>query len=70
MYTILGHRYEVVKGDAMINHPYLKRYNDIIIFITVVYAMILLAGAVSIIFTSLAMATNNVVLVVLIMKAA
>ena len=54
----------------IINHPYLKWYNDIIIFITVVYTMILLAGAVSIIFTSLAMATNDVVLVVLIITAA
>ena len=43
---------------------------NIIIFITVVYAVILLAGAVSIIFTSLASATNNVVLVVLNIMAA
>ena len=54
----------------IINHPYLKWYNDIIIFITVVYAMILLTGAVSIIFTSLARATNYVVFVVLVIMAA
>ena len=53
-----------------INHPYLKRYIDVIIFITVVYAMVLFAGEESIIFTSLARATNNVVLVVLIIMTA
>ena len=46
------------------------KVQNIIIFITVVYAMILLAGAVSIIFTSLARATNNVVLGVLVIMAA
>ena len=47
----------------------LKNYNNIIIYITVIYAMIFFAGAVSIEFASLANATNNVVLLVRIISA-
>ena len=47
----------------------LKNYNNIIISITVIYAMIFLAGAVRMEFASLAKATNNVVIIVLIISA-
>ena len=47
----------------------LKNYNNIIIYITVIYAMIFLAGTVRIAFACLASATNNVVLLVLIISA-
>ena len=48
---------------------FLKNYNNIIISITVIYAMLFLAGAVNMVFASLAIATNNVVLIVRIISA-
>ena len=51
------------------NHTFLKNYNNINMYITVIYAMIFLAGAVRMVFASLAKATNNVVIIVLIISA-
>ena len=51
-------------------NTFLKNYNNIIISITVIYAMIFLAGAVNMAFASLAKATDKVVLLVLIIFAA